>query len=273
MSTPSALHLSTEERLQFIRNTKLAIPPPLDDGYEETVAVVARDVGVARDAISGLQLGMAGHDTAVVVDSAATSFLGNIPEWHRSAVANTSLFAQWSSNEQFNRMTDTMEWYRAYAATLNHLGWQIQNFTELSVLNVNQFGSVDQAVIAQLDPYLGSRAVLFKDMINALKATDNDGAYNLFKSQSWQGTMSDFHVGTCEALSDGRISYRIGCFKYDFQDFAGDVLFSKFGTSTVTLTYSTQDMILDIGTYGPLSDGVEWQLGNRAANFVRSIHL
>jgi len=31
------------------------------------------------------------------------------------------------------------------------------------------------------------------------------------------------------ATSDKRVSYRIGCFNYEFKDFAGDVLFSKLG--------------------------------------------
>ncbi|KZT02665.1 uncharacterized protein LAESUDRAFT_751995 [Laetiporus sulphureus 93-53] len=255
---------TVNESVNFVRNVKLAIPPPPPPSAR------------AEGAAGGASVAAADEDTAAVVDSSVISFVGNLSGQQKSDVMNSSLFAQWAANAQYdrNQKDQAMKWYGVYKTTLENVGWIVQNFSFVDLSNASGHDSVDKAVLFVMEAFLGSSAMeAFKAMIDALKRPDTEGAYTLFKSHSWENTRADFQSGVCQVDQGKNAMWRIGCYDYETSGFDGDVLFYKFGSDSVAFQYSTQDMILNEEVYAMVRNEIIERLGDHAQDFVKNVPL
>ncbi|KZT02666.1 uncharacterized protein LAESUDRAFT_716680 [Laetiporus sulphureus 93-53] len=251
-----------EDHQKFVRNVKLAIPPPPAStgvGHGGAAAAAAAD-----------------EDTAAVVDSSAISFVGNLSGQQKSDVMNSSLFAQWAANAQYdrNKKDQAIKWYEVYRNTLENVGWIVQSFSFIDLANASSYGTVDKAIISIMQAFLTPTLVeAFQAMIDALKRPDTEGAYTLFKSHSWEDTRADFQSGVCVRDVGSNVMWRIGAYNYETSGFDGDILFFHFGADSVAFQYNTQDMVLNEEIYAKVRQDIVDRLGDHAQDFVKNVPL
>ncbi|KZT03738.1 uncharacterized protein LAESUDRAFT_728748 [Laetiporus sulphureus 93-53] len=267
---------SPQDRQNFVRSVKLAIPPTPQD-RKDFVCSVELAIPPTPPSAEGSAVVAAQADdeeTASVVDSSAISFVGNLSAQQKSDVINSTLFAQWAANSQFNRNKEPTKWYDVYTSTLEKVGWTVQAMSFMELPNASTYGTVDKAVLRVMETFLTPALVEpFRAMIEALDKPDAERAYSIFKKRSWEQTMADFQSGVCILGNGNNVKWRIACYDYQASGFDGNVLFFKFGSSSVTFQYNTQDMVLDEKKYSTVRQDIVESLGANAKDYVMNVPL
>jgi len=214
-------------------------------------------------------------NTACVVGCSVISFVGDLTVDQKNDVMNSTLFAQISANNLFDRLdeTQTQSWYDKYTSYLDMVGWVVSRFSFTDLEEADSMGSVDAAVLSVMPNIVSpDQITVLQNAIDMLKQPVNAEAYDSFKQVSWNIKNADFHVGICEANPNGTI-FRMGAFRYDTSDFNGDVLYSELGSNLVNFKSFTQEMVLNEKVYAGNRQIVLTTLAGAVVGAIAGIEL
>ncbi|KAF9478777.1 hypothetical protein BDN70DRAFT_895491 [Pholiota conissans] len=121
----------------------------------------------------------------------------------KTDIENSTLWAQISANAQYDRATQSDQWYDYYGNVLRSIGWEFQNFNYGKNILSDTPTSVDQIVIKYLDPLLfdSTKQTVFHQLISDLKADINNDFH--------QGSNYEFNVGVGTQDSQSNVGLSI----------------------------------------------------------------
>ncbi|KAG8724411.1 hypothetical protein FRC09_018869, partial [Ceratobasidium sp. 395] len=147
----------------------------------------------------------ASKETAWVSGGALYIFDRELSKTQKSDIVNSTLLAQLAADKNYDRITDTDNWYQSYVNTLGRIGWVASEFG-FDPAPLGKPISAGQFVVDHLGNDIGSwRAKSVKaavDTINKMPADEK--ALKVFSSNASSGPHANFQVGYCNA-DDGNV--------------------------------------------------------------------
>ncbi|KAK7023659.1 hypothetical protein VNI00_016628 [Paramarasmius palmivorus] len=218
------------------------------------------------------ELQLAAPEQADVVGGQLMSFVEGLDLQNQQDVMNSCLLAQLAANKQFNKETQTEDWYKYYANVLETVGWVVRTFSFDKVDNAEQSGTVDALVIDIMSNVLSGKDLdLLKRAIEALKNSDN--GLRIFNSLAKSGQQASFSLGVCNQASNGNVLFQIGYYYYSTNVDITNVLFFKFVDTTVNFSQGNQEMELNTEVYGTVREQVLEKLGKNASEFIDNLEI
>jgi len=212
--------------------------------------------------------------SAAVNAGSLTSFVSGITPTHKSDVLNSTLLAQLAANKQYNRFSQTMQWYDFYVSVLAQVGWVIPAFAFRQYQPSGKSLELSSAVLEILGAIATGNelAILAATLKSLNQNSSNENALTLFDQQSFPeniGTFQVFPVGE----DDGQVVMALSAMQFRSEKHVTRFLWFSWTNTSVYLSQSAQKAILNEEVYGKVRQSVIEKLGNRAEEFIKGIEI
>ncbi|KAG8742058.1 hypothetical protein FRC12_015453 [Ceratobasidium sp. 428] len=215
----------------------------------------------------------ASKETAWVSGGALYIFDRELSKTQKSDIVNSTLLAQLAADKNYDRITDTDNWYQSYVNTLGRIGWVASEFG-FDPAPLGKPISAGQFVVDHLGNDIGSwRAKSVKAAVDAInKMPADEKALKVFSSNASSGPHANFQVGYCNT-DDGNVVVDMGAFLYRIDQNVKNPLSSILKSKSATVSSATQKMSLNKYVYERVRDSVLQKLGEHAKNCVAEVPM
>ena len=197
------------------------------------------------------QTGDVGDMTAAVAGASILAFTEEMNSQQREDVLNSTLLAQFVSNQDHDRFENPNAWYKRYVNVLQKLGWIISTFSFSEVTGKTKNLRIDAAILTSIkDKASNSGLNVLKsalDGLSSLKAEDN--TVTLFDSKATFQTQADFQLGVAEINEDGFLTTAFGGYRLTADKRRRRFLFFRWERHKVKFWASVQTMRLNEDYY------------------------
>ena len=210
------------------------------------------------------------------VDSGSlVSFTDRVKGQQKDDVLNAALFGQLAAEYQYNRETQTVEWYNYYSNVMEKIGWVMQDFDfQHYQVNGGKF-SMDKVVIDILSAIAtGNEIVVAQEVLAALKnLADDDGRIVLFEHHSYNNQAGNFQIIPCNQDDSGQVVMALAGFHFQAKKDTTKFLFFEWDSDSVDIYKSVQVVTLDQDVYTVVRSNIVQRLGDQAKELVDNIPL
>lgn len=215
-----------------------------------------------------------GTEGAAVSAGSLVSFVSGLTALHKSDVLNSTLLAQLAANKQYDRYTQTREWYSFYVSVLAQVGWVVPAFAYREYSPSGASVTLDAAVLEILGAIAtGNEIAILTIAMNSLRdKSGNENALVLFDSQSFPenlGTFQIFPVGE----DDGQLVMALAAMEFKAEKHVTRFLWFTWESYSVKIFQSAQKAVLNEDVYGQVRQAVIQKLGDRATQFIKDIEI
>ncbi|MGH8032630.1 MAG: hypothetical protein ACREO8_09770 [Luteimonas sp.] len=248
-------------------------------------------VGQSKDYISQLQLPDIDRKRVKVYDAHArafqddekggavaagsmVSFVSGLTALHKSDCLNSTLLAQLAANKQFNRYTQTRQWYDFYISVLANVGWVVPAFAYRDYAPSGDSLVLSDAVLDILAAIAtGDEILIMTAALESLRDKDgNEKALKLFDHESFPESFGTFQVLPV-GEDDGQLVMALSALEFSADKHVTRFLWFTWQSTRVKLFQSSQKAVLNEEIYGQVRQEVIKKLGDRAAQFIIDIEL
>jgi len=215
-------------------------------------------------------------NTAQVNDGALVSFTSNLIGQQKDDVQNSVLLAQLAANVEYNRTSQTEEWYNYFQNVLQNVGWIIttidfkQYTSETEQITIPTF--VMDIITGLVSGWASGAEVA--EMVNGTIAVLNSpagaDAQNVFGTASNTSDGANFQILACDSIKGQVTTAFIGSHMSGTQDSA-NYFFATYQSTSLDIFYNNQVMTLDEDVYSKVRKAVITKLGNNAKTFVKDL--
>ena len=210
------------------------------------------------------------------VDSGSlVSFTDRVKGQQKDDVLNAALFSQLAAEYQYNRETQTVQWYNYYANVMEKIGWVMQDFNfQRYQVSGGKF-SMDKVVIEILSAIAtGNEIAVAQEVLSALKnLADDDGRIVLFEHHSYNNQAGNFQIIPCNQDESGQVVMALAGFHFQAKKDTTKFLFFEWDSDSVDIYKSVQVVTLDEGVYTAVRNNIVQRLGDQAKQLVDNIPL
>lgn len=210
-----------------------------------------------------------------VVGSSIFSFAPGVEANIREAISNSALLAQLVANKQVPDQTKPLDWFKAYFAVLQNLGWILQDngFTDYTASG-DAF-EVNQEILVVMTAALGAAPAalaIITATITALKNMQpNNPWLTIFSRESQKATISRFQIGLVEKDANGAtLVYLCACL-IEANNAITQVLFFKFKDAHARFRANTAKVSLNPDSLTNLAVAIRAKTQAYQRDYVASI--
>lgn len=210
------------------------------------------------------------------VDSGSlVSFTDKLTGQNKDDILNSVLFCSLAADYQYNKLTQTDEWYDYYGDTMEKIGWVMQNFTFEHYHPGSGTFSIDKVVLDILAAIASEdELVIAQQLLAALKnLADNDNRLVLFEGHSYNSEAGNFQVSPCSQDDSGQVVMALSGFHFMAQENEERFLFFEWNSEDIDIFTSTQTITLDMDVYSAVRQIIIQKLGEQAVNLVKNIPI
>jgi len=211
---------------------------------------------------------------AYVDDGSAISFVANVSPQSQRDTLNSALLAQLAANVQFDRESDTVNWYSFYRNVLENIGWVIQDFNFTKFHSDSASFTMDKVVLDVLAAIASQDEVaVVQATIDAMRALDKgDGRLTLFESESHSASAGNLQICVANEIG-GILSMKIAAAYFSSQQNVTNVLWFSFSSGSSELYTGSQNISLNKQIYGQVRSAIVQKLGDKATRFVNNLNI
>jgi hypothetical protein len=192
----------------------------------------------------------AGTSQSVVVGSGINAFVKGVTEERRTAINDSSLFAQLVANRKVPIQTDIMAWYDVYFDALTNVGWVMQSRSFVTYQASSEDVDVNEAILTIASGLLGGATAtgyqLIKLTLDSLhKLADNSPWITTFRRESQHERAARFQVSLVNQDVDQDFLVSLLAFDLEAGESLSQVLFFKFRSTQATLKQFSGDVTIN----------------------------
>ena len=210
------------------------------------------------------------------VDSGSlVSFTNRVKGQQKDDVLNAALFGQLAAEYQYNRETQTVQWYNYYSDVMEKIGWVMQDFEFQHYQVSGGKFSMDKVVIDILSAIAtGDEIVVATEVLSALKnLADDDGRIVLFEHHSYNNQAGNFQIIPCNQDDSGQVVMALAGFHFQAKQDTTKFLFFEWDSDSVDIYKSVQVVTLNQDVYSAVRSSIVSRLGDQAKTLVDNIPL
>ena len=210
------------------------------------------------------------------VDSGSlVSFTNGVKGQQKDDVLNAALFSQLAAEYQYNRETETTQWYNYYANVMEKIGWVMQDFEFQHYQAGGGKFSMDKVVIEILSAIAtGNEIAVAQEVLSALKnLADDDGRIVLFEHHSYNNQAGNFQIMPCNQDESGQVVMAMAGFHFKAKEDRTKFLFFEWDSDGIDIYKSVQVVTLDLDVYSVVRSNIVQRLGDQAKQLVDNIPL
>lgn len=210
------------------------------------------------------------EDDGYVVAGSLTSFVAGLSDQNKDDVINSTLLAQLAADTEYNKETETLEWYGSYNGWLQTLGWNIPSFIFEEVDFEESTFIMDAEIVKIVANIDQAAADITEAVINSLE--NDEDALELFSSSSMPEEQASFQICPCEEV-DGVVVMVSSAFVLKVTTNTTKFLWWEWTTSESTLEEEAVKTELSSAVYDIVRDDVIEALGDNATSKVQALDL
>lgn len=261
-----AITNDVQKMIDFVNNVKLSIPDlgPLGLAGADTAA----DAATARN-----DKGDSDNSSDIVAGS-IVSFVAGVSGQSQQDVLDSTLFAQFAANAQYNRESQAQQWYSTYLNTLGGIAWTVQSFDFQQYKVSSSSFKLDDVVLDILKAaFTADEYEVVKSSIDALKKLkDDDGRIKLFGHNAVSGKSGNFQIGAVTEKNGAVAMHTLGAY-FSSTDTNTDFLFAHYKGSNTQIYKGVQSMTLNEEQYANIRGAIQNRLGKNIQDFVKGVPL
>ena len=215
-----------------------------------------------------------GQSAGLIDAGSLTSFVAGVSLQHQQDALNSCLLAQLAANKQYDRESDTQNWYRYYVNVLEKVGWVIQGFNFDKYNASGSSFTVDAVIIEVLQAIMSADdEAVIQSTMNALKALNpGDGRLHLWQSNTTSAQAGNFQIAACSE-SNGVLAMKLGAFYMNTSQSTSGFLWFSYSSSNTSIYKSGQVVSLNEQVYAQVRATVIQKLGSAAQTFVANLDI
>ncbi len=202
-------------------------------------------------------------------------FNANVHPQQKYDVLESTLVAQLAANKEYNRFTDSSNWYKCYNKVMAEVGWLTQGFESFEkYISFPEVFKISDVVIEIFGRELGDgeeRIRTVKDTIDRLAQSDE--GLTLFDSNSTSDKNGNFQILSCTADKSNQVSVAFLGSHLKSNEIKHNYIFAKMKKNDVNLFKSNQVFTLNEDVYSKVRKEVKKKLGKRAKDFIRNLKI
>ncbi len=247
-----------KSRSEFIKNLDLAVS-------SESILSIQRSAPTYEEE----------EDTAYVVGGSTVSYVGGVSAQQQQDVNNSTLLAALAANYQYDRETQTEDWYRYYQNVLENLGWDIQSFGFARYTEDDKSIKLDKSALAIISAMAsGNELTVLEQTLEALEDSNPDSdQVSIFESNGSEGEAGNFQLSTASTDMNGNVNMALGAFYFKATTHKNRFLFITWESQSISLYFSASRILLVEEIYATVRQDVIDALGDNAQNFVANLQL
>lgn len=250
-----SLSLSLDQRLTYIKSA--AIKPSSGD------LPVTSGPGGTRDI----------NSSTSVVDGNLIAFGDGVSKDQKTAVEQSSLYAQFVANAKYNRVSQTPDWYREYLGALAVCGWVGQAGKWSSLPKAGANASADRAILSLIEGrYSKKEADLVKTALGVLGGPDGIVGYDLLRKSTWNNSVDQCLVSVAEVDNKDLVLCST-CHNYVPGVVNSDVLFFHFIKEDTLYGYELDELILDQNAWDKTKHDIESKVEDFVYKYIKELSV
>ncbi|MCD1260468.1 hypothetical protein B5M42_016835 [Paenibacillus athensensis] len=263
-----------DDMQKWIADTPLSIPDLSGLGLDVDSTAVADTTADAAGTAQSSGSGSDGGTSASVDGGSVVSFVAGVQDQNRQDVLDSTLFAQFAANAQYNRQTQAQQWYTVYLSTLGALAWTVQSFNfQQYQVSSSSFKLDDVVLDIMKAAFTQDEYDVVKSSIDALKKLkDDDGRIKLFGHNAVSSNAGNFQIGAVTESNGAIAMHTLGAY-FSSKDSNTDFLFVHYKGSDTKIFKGVQAMTLNQTLYGNYRSMVQQRLGSSIKSFILDVPL
>jgi hypothetical protein len=217
----------------------------------------------------------AGRSEAWVVGSQIFSFVEGVSAERRRAITNSALFASLVANRA-QGLSQTEDWFLAYADALNRLGWVTEEQIRREFAQGGTSVDVHEAVIefaGALGVSGGALALVTAALSAMKKVSGNQPWITLFEKQTHAQEVQGFQIGLVEQEADGRFQVKLMNFALSVKQTQMQVLFVKFANFDLRMNSIGRRVTIDEDVLGAVTPDLVKRLAGYTRSYIAEVGL
>lgn len=217
----------------------------------------------------------ASNEQGAAVDAGSlVSFVGGISGLHKSDVLNSTLLAQLAATKQYDRYTQTRQWYEFYTNVLANVGWVMPGFVYRRYEPSGSSLILSDAVIKILSAIAtGDEMKVVMEALSGLRDNpNNEGPLVLFDHQSFPEQLGTFQVFPV-SVDRGDVVMALAALEFQAEKHVTRFLWWSWTSMNVKLFESAQKGVLNEDIYSQVRQDVIDKLGDNAKKFIHDIEI
>lgn len=212
---------------------------------------------------------------AMVNVGSVISFVAGITDDEKDDVLNSVQIAQRGASGAYDRLTQTIFWYRKYIEILENLGWTSEQMAFAQHEQKKGKFEMDKAALSVITAIAtqGQLAVINASITALSKLSANDEPIKLFDYHASADGSGNFQLGAVERSANGALSMALGAFYFRASADQRSFLFFKWGNDDVNFWTSAQKMTLNRTLYARIRDDVRNRLAADASRYLAGLKI
>jgi hypothetical protein len=266
------LKITTETNKMIANEFVKALILPEDYEYEELTANVASAKNAKLMTKANEQA--SGHKSAQVNYGSLTSFVENLADRDKADVMNSTLLAQLSASQSYNRMENPSNWYKFYLNVLEQVGWNVPSFAFDTYTSGGSTVELDKAVLGILAGIAtGSEIALVQATMNALHNQSASSApMNIWNVSASKGNNGNFQIFPVANVNGNVVMTMLGM-QFTAQTSSGGFLWRTWQSTDINIQRAANKFELDQQYYKMVRQQIIDKLGDRAKTFVADLPI
>jgi hypothetical protein len=258
------------DAMKFVRDTEL----PSDADLDERI----RNIEAAKDcATPKAILASAADNTASAQVNAGslTSFTERLSGDSKSAVMNSTLFAQLAADKAVDRYAAPMDWYKKYIEVLGRIGWNQPAFAFDTYTSGDAIVKLNEAVLNILTAIAtGNEVAVVGATMDALKnLSDDSKQMTVWDAHASSGNNGNFQIMPVDKLANGDVVMVLTGMQFNASTSHGRFLWWEWSSTSIKIQRAASKFVLNWDVYSQASADVIQKLGKRAQQLVADIDI
>ena len=190
-------------------------------------------------------------------------------------VYNSTILAQLAANKQYDRETQTENWYKYYRNVLENVGYQMSAFDFSKYDSGGSSFTMDKVVLDAIAAIAseGELSVL-ETTLNAFKELPGDDrSVTLFSDNANSTENGNFQISSASVNEYGFPEMALGASYFKSTQRHTRFLFFEWGSDSVQFYLGVQKITLNTQMYQQVRQQVIDKLGDNAKDFVSNIEI
>ncbi len=264
--------VNMQQTIDFINTVQLRIPDLSAMGL--TGANAGTDTEADAASANGASAKDGGNGHADIAAGSLISFVAGISDQVRQDVLDSTLFAQFAANAQYDRETQANQWYSTYLSTLGGIAWTVQGFDFQQYKVSSSSFKLDEVVLDIMkSAFTADEYAIVKASIEALKKLkDDDDRIKLFGHSAVKSNAGNFQIGAVTETNGAVALHTLGAY-FTSTDSNTDFLFVHYKGSSTQIYKGVQSMTLNEAQYANIRNAIANRLGKNTKDFVMSVPI
>jgi hypothetical protein len=212
---------------------------------------------------------------AQVVGAGVFSFAQGVTAEVRQGISDSALLAQLQANKKVSAEKNPLEWFAAYFAVLQQVGWIVQESTWTDYTAEGTAVEVHDKILEVMTAVLGPSAAalaVITATVHALSGMNPNSSWmSLFNRESQKARLARFQIGLVEKEENSDVFVSLLACLIEAHSDVTQVLFFKFKNAGATFRANSGKVSVDRASISRMGPTIREKIKAYQTNYLSSI--